>query len=114
MTERDLLRPTADLDRGLRRLKLQPARAVMAMKSLELPAVAAAAVSGVGLPVAATQAGMAAAQFIASSIQVQQIAEERRRSAAGYLLGIRGELNPTGIVERVRRMFHRASRYQHR
>lgn len=114
MAERDLLRPTVDLDRGLRGLKLQPARAVMAMKSFELPAVAAAAVSGVGLPVAAGQAGIAAAQFIASSIQARQIAEERRRSAAGYLLGIRGELNPTGVVERIRRMFRRASRYQHR
>ena len=114
MAERDLLRPTADLDRGLRALKLQPARAVMAMKSLELPAVTAAAVSGVGLPVAAGQAGMAAAQFIASSIQARQIAEERRRSAAGYLLGIRGELSPTGVVARVRRMFRRAARYQRR
>jgi hypothetical protein len=112
MAERDLLRPTADLDRGLRGLKLQPARAVMAMKSLELPAAAAAAASGIGLPVAAGQAGMAAAQFIASSIQARQIAEERRRSAAGYLLGIRGELNPAGVVDRVRRMFRRASRYQ--
>lgn len=94
MVGRDLLRPTADLDRGLRQLDLQPARAVLRLKSLELPAVAAAAVSGVGLPVAAGQARLAAAQFITSSIQTRQTAEQRRRSAAGYLLGLRGELSP--------------------
>jgi len=109
MVGRDLLRPTSDLDRGLRQLDLQPTRAVLGMKSLELLAIAAAAVSGAGLPVVAGQAGMAAAQFIASSIQTRQAAEQRRRSAAGYLLGLRGELNPAGVVERVRRMFRRAS-----
>lgn len=112
MAERDLFRSAADLDRGLRGLKLQPARAVLAMKSLELPVAAAAALSGIGLPIGAGQAGMAAAQFIASGVQARKIAEERRRSAAGYLLGIRGELNPTGIVARVLRMFRCASRYQ--
>lgn len=109
MVGRDLLRPTADLDRGLRQLELQPTRAVFGLKSLELPAIAAAAVSGVGLPVAAGQAGLAAAQFITSSIYTRQAAEQRRRSATGYLLGLRGELSPVGVVDRVRRMFRRAS-----
>ena len=106
---RDLRRPAAELDRGLRKLGLQPARAVLGMKSLELPGVAAAAVSGVGLPVVAGQAGLVAAQFIVSSVQAHQAAEERRRSAAGYLLGLRKELSPRGVVERLRRMFRRAS-----
>jgi Family of unknown function (DUF6236) len=106
---RDLRRPAAELDQGLRKLGLQPARAVLGMKSLELPAVAAAAVSGAGLPVVAGQAGLVAAQFIVSGIQAHQAAEERRRSAAGYLLGLRKELSPRGVVERVRRTFRRAA-----
>jgi hypothetical protein len=106
---RDLRRPTAELDKGLQQLGLQPTRAVLGMKSLELPAVAATAASGIGLPVVAGQAGLVAAQFIASSIQAHREADERGRSAAGYLLGLRSELNPSGVVDRVRRMFQRAS-----
>jgi hypothetical protein len=106
---RDLRRPTAELGRGLRQLGLQPARAVLGMKSLQLPAAAAAAASGVGLPLVAGQAGLVTAQFIASSVQARQTAEERRRSAAGYLLGLHSELTPKSVVDRVRRMLHRAS-----
>lgn len=106
---RDLRRPAADLDRSLRQLGMQPARAVLATNSVELPAAAAAAVSGAGLPLAAGQAGLMAAQFIASSIQAHQTAEQRRRSAAGYLLGLRKELTPSGVVDRMRRTFRRAS-----
>jgi hypothetical protein len=108
MVGRDLLRPTSDLDRSLRKLGLQPARAVLGMKSFELPAVAAAAASGVGLPVAAGQAGLAAAQFITAAVQARQTAEAHRRSAAGYLLGLRGELTPAGVVDRIRRTVRRA------
>jgi hypothetical protein len=79
------------------------------MKSLALPAVASAAATGVGLLVIAGQAGMAATQFIASSIQAHQAAEEVRRSAAGYLLGLHRELTPVKAIERIRRTFRRAS-----
>ncbi len=106
---RDLRRPVADVEKGLRLIGLQPARAVLGMKSLALPAVASAAATGVGLPVIAGQAGMAATQFIASSIQAHQAAEEVRRSSAGYLLGLHRELTPAKAIERIRRTFRRAS-----
>ena len=106
---RDLRQPVADLEVGLRKLGLEPARGVLGMKTLQLPALAAAAAAGIGLPVAAGQGGMVAAQFVASSIQAYQSAQERRRSAAGYLLGLHRELSPRGVVDRVRRMFRRAS-----
>lgn len=109
MLGRDLLRPIEDLKRGLRRLGFQPAGAVLAMKTLELPAVAAAAASGIALPAAAGQAGMAAAQLIAAGVHARQAAEQSRRSAAGYLLGLRGQLSPTGVLYRLRQTFDRAS-----
>ena len=74
LLDRDLRQPMAQLERGLRQVSLEPGRAVLGMKTLELPAVAAAAATGAGLPVAAGQAGLIAAQFIASSIQARQTA----------------------------------------
>ncbi|ADP78968.1 DUF6236 family protein [Pseudofrankia inefficax] len=109
LVERDLRRSTADLERGLRQLGLEPARAVLGMTSLELPAAAAAVASGAGLPLAAGQAGLVAAQLIASSAHAHQQARDQRRGAAGYLLGLQEELNPTSVVDRVRRMFRRVS-----
>ena len=109
LLERDLRRPTADLDKGLRRLGLQPARAVFGIKSLELPLVASAAVSGIGLPMAVADGGVMAAQILAISVQARRMAAEQRLSAAGYLLGLRKELNPVGVMERLRKTLHRAS-----
>ena len=108
LVERDLRRPTAELDKSLRQLDLQPARAVLAMKSAELPAAAAAAAAGFGVPLAVGQAGLVAAQFFASTAQARQLAEQRRRSAVGYLLGLRDQLSPTGTIERLRRIIRRA------
>jgi hypothetical protein len=106
---RDLRRPVDELEKGLRRIGLRPARAVLGMKSLALPAVASAAATGAGLPVITGQAGMVATQFITSTIQARQAAEEVRRSAAGYLLGLHRELTPATTIERIRRTFRRAS-----
>ncbi|HEV2371501.1 MAG TPA: DUF6236 family protein [Streptosporangiaceae bacterium] len=106
---RDLRQPTAELETGLRKLGLEPARAVLGMKTLQLPAIAAAAATGAGLPIAAGQGGLVAAQFVASSIQAHQTAQQLRRSAAGYLLGLHQELSPRSAVDRVRRLFRRAS-----
>ncbi|HXL92839.1 MAG TPA: DUF6236 family protein [Streptosporangiaceae bacterium] len=109
LLDRDLRQPMAQLERGLRQVNLEPGRAVLGMKTLELPSVAAAAASGVGLPVAAGQAGLVAAQFIASTLQGRQIAAERRKSAAGYLLGLQRELTPKNAVNRILKIFRRAS-----
>lgn len=109
LIERDLRRPAAELDKGLRQLGLQPARAVLGMKSVELPVVASAAASRLGVPIAAAEAGVVAAQILATSVQTRRTAEERRRSAAGYLLGLQKELSPTGVMERLRSTFRRTS-----
>jgi hypothetical protein len=61
LVERDLRRPTATLEAGLRQLGMEPARAVLGMNSLALPATAAAVAAGAGVPVAVGQAGMVAA-----------------------------------------------------
>ena len=106
---RDLRQPAAELETGLRKLGLEPVRAVLLMKTLQLPAVAATAATGAGLPIAAGQSDLVAAQFVASSIQAYQSAQQRRRSAAGYLPGLHRELSPRGVVDRVRRLFRRAS-----
>jgi hypothetical protein len=80
------------------------------MKSLALPAAASAAAAGAGLPVIAGQAGMAATQFITSTIQARQAAEEARRSAVGYLLGTgsghHDRANPPYVPPRIRTRPH--------
>jgi hypothetical protein len=109
LVERDLRRPTANLERELRRLGYEPARAVLGIKSLELPAVTAAAAAGAGVPAVAGQAGLVAARIIASGIRARRAAQDQRRAAAGYLLGLREELNPKGVLDRIRRTFRRAT-----
>lgn len=109
LAERDLLRSATDLDRGLRMLGLQPVRAVLSLKSLALPAVPFAAAAFFGLPAVVGAAGVIVAQFVASGVQALQVGKERRRSAPGYLLGLRKELSPTGVIERIHGTFHRAS-----
>lgn len=109
MVERDLRRPTQELEDKLRQLGLEPAQAVLGLKSLELPAAAAAAASAIALPPGVSQAGLVAARLIASSVQSRA---QRRQilatSPAGYLLGLEKELTPGGIIERLRRTFRSA------
>jgi hypothetical protein len=109
LVERDLRQPTADLKAGLLRLGMEPMTAVLGMNSLQLPATTAAIVAGAGVPVAVGQTGMAAAQLIASGVRAHRSGQAMRRSAAGYLLGLRVELDPQGIVDRVRRTVRHAS-----
>ena len=99
LVDRDLRRATDDLERGLRGLGMEPARAVLGMKSLELPATVAAAAAAAGVPVAVGQAGLVAAQLVASTIQARATAQQQRQGAAGYLLGLREEFNPRGVVD---------------
>jgi hypothetical protein len=102
MAERDLRRPIGDLERGLRGLGLEPARAVLGAKSLELPAAVAAVATGVGIPAAVGEAGLVAARLIASGVRVRRGAHEQRRGVPGYLLGLREGLDPQGVLDRVR------------
>jgi hypothetical protein len=107
MVNRDLRRSTDDLERGLRQLGLEPAQGVLSLKSLELPAVSAAAASGIGLPAAIGQTGLIAARLITSSTRAHKTSQEKRRSAAGYLLGLRRQLTPQSVVDKVRQTLRR-------
>ncbi len=103
MVERDLTKPVRELERGLRRLGMEPVRAVLGLKSLELPTVAALAAHAFQLSPIAGAGGAIALQLLASTRTARLAAAERRNSASGYLLGLRRELDPIGVVRRARR-----------
>ncbi len=92
MVNRDLTKPMAELERGLRTLGLQPARAVLGLKSVELPAVAALAAHAVGLPIIIGAGGVVTVQLIASIRDARRDIRSKRNSAPGYLLGLRRHL----------------------
>jgi hypothetical protein len=93
MVDRDLAKPVRELQHGLKALGLEPMRAVFGLKSLELPAVAALAANAMGVSVLAGASAMITVQLLASARTVRRNAREQRRSAAGYLLGLRRELD---------------------
>jgi hypothetical protein len=103
MVDRNLTRPVRELERGLRALGLEPVRAVFGLKSLELPAVAALGAHALSLSPLAGAGGAIAIQLFASTRTARRTAAEQRTSAAGYLLGLRQELDPVSTLERARR-----------
>jgi hypothetical protein len=103
MVERDLTRPSRDLERGLRSLGLNPVRSVFGLKSLELPAIAALAASAAEFSPIVAGGGAIAIQVLSSARTARREAIAQRTSAAGYLLGLRRELDPVGALERMRR-----------
>ncbi|MGW2477898.1 DUF6236 family protein [Streptomyces sp. NPDC001665] len=103
MVERDLAKPARELERGLRALGMDPVRAVFGLKSLELPAVAALAAHALHLSPIAGAGGAIAVQLLSSTRTARRAATEQRNSAAGYLLGLRRELDPVGTLTRARR-----------
>ncbi|MFF8287476.1 DUF6236 family protein [Streptomyces albus] len=102
MVERDLTKPVRELERGLRRLGMEPVRAVLGLKSLELPAVAALAAHALQLSPIAGAGGAIALQLLSSARTARLAATEQRNSASCYLLGLRRELNPIGVARRAR------------
>ncbi len=100
MVHRDLTKPMEELERGLRVLGMKPARAVLGLKSVELPAVAALAAHAVGLPTIVGAGGMATVQLMTSIHSARRDARTQRTSAPGYLLGIRREFRATGRIAR--------------
>jgi hypothetical protein len=103
MVDRNLTRPVQELERGLRVLGLEPVRTVFGLKSLELPAVAALGAHALSLSPLAGAGGAIAIQLFASTRTARRTAAERRTSAAGYLLGLRRELDPVNALGRARR-----------
>jgi hypothetical protein len=107
LVDRDLRRPTAALERSLRQLGLEPASAVLGAKTLELPALAAAAASVAGVPVIASQAGLVTARLIGAGAQAHSKRRDaRQNSPVGYLLGLKRQIRPRrGFIERIRHPF---------
>jgi hypothetical protein len=104
LVNRNLRRPTAALERNLRQLGLEPANAVLGLKTLELPALAATATSAAGIPVVAGEAGLATARLIAASARARSKRRDARQSSpVGYLLGLKRQIGRRGFVERIRR-----------
>ncbi|MFF4410361.1 DUF6236 family protein [Streptomyces sp. NPDC001404] len=103
MIERDLTKPTRELERGLRALGMQPVRAALGLKSLELPAVAALAAQAAHLSPVAGAGGAITLQLFSAARTARRDAAEQRKSAAGYLLKLRRELDPARYRERARR-----------
>ncbi|MFF0431733.1 DUF6236 family protein [Streptomyces sp. NPDC004327] len=92
MVDRNLSRPLKDLTRGLRSLRLKPIREVIGLRSLELPALAALGAHTVNLSPILGAGGAVVVQLVASSRSARAAAADQRRSATGYLLGLRREL----------------------
>ncbi|HTJ69827.1 MAG TPA: DUF6236 family protein [Actinospica sp.] len=90
----DITKPTQELERGLRHLKLEPARAVLGLKSLELPALAALTVETFTHSLAVAASGALAIQLFATTRASRQASAAQRKSSAGYLLGVGKELDP--------------------
>ncbi|WP_225828569.1 DUF6236 family protein [Streptomyces naphthomycinicus] len=92
MVDRNLSRPLKELTRGLRSLRLRPVREVITLRSLELPALAALGAHAANLSPVFGAGGAVAVQLVASTRSARAAAADQRRSAAGYLLGLRREL----------------------
>jgi len=103
LAERDLVKATHDLERGLQALGLQPVRAVLGLKSLELPAAGALVAHAANLSPVIGAGSAVVFQLVASAGRARREATTQRVSAAGYLLGLRRQLSPAGALARVRR-----------
>ncbi len=100
-----LSRPVKDLRRELRSLGLQPAQAILSLKTLTPPTVVAALGGIAGVPSAVTAAGSAAACVIGVAHAARRDAKVKKRSPAGYLLGLDRTLTPRTLTERARATF---------
>ncbi|MFJ8475624.1 DUF6236 family protein [Kitasatospora sp. NPDC094011] len=103
MVNRDLTGPTRKLERGLRTLGMTPVRTVLGLKSLELPAIAALSAHALDVSPIAGAGGMIAVQLLSSARTALRASAERRTSAAGYLLGLRREFEPAGLLTPIHR-----------
>ncbi|MFJ4190583.1 DUF6236 family protein [Kitasatospora sp. NPDC089509] len=103
MVNRDLTKPTRELERGLRTLGMTPVRAVLGLKSLELPAIAALSAHALDVSPVAGAGGMIAVQLFSSTRAALRTSAEQRTSAAGYLLSLQREFESAGLLTVLRR-----------
>jgi hypothetical protein len=103
LAERDLVKATRELERGLRALGLRPVRAVLGLKSLELPAAGALVAHAANLSPVVGAGSAVVFQLVASVGRARREAATQRATGAGYLLGLRRQLSPGGALARVRR-----------
>ncbi|KIR65467.1 DUF6236 family protein [Micromonospora haikouensis] len=104
MVELDLRSSVRELEQGLRALRMEPIRAMFGLKSLELPTVAALAAHALNFSPMIGAGGLLAVQAFTAVRAARKSAGERRSSAAGYLLGLRAQLDPPSALERARRI----------
>ena len=77
---------------------LKAAAAVLGVKTLELPAVVAAAGSAFAVPMVASQAGLVTARLIAAGRRARSHRRASMHSGpAGYLLGLKKHLGRRGV-----------------
>ncbi|WP_037568514.1 DUF6236 family protein [Phaeacidiphilus oryzae] len=105
--DRDIRTLLGDLERGLRSQRLEPVRAVFSLKTPEVPivlSVLGTTFSGhSSLSESALEAGAIAACFVSAGWRAGTRVAASRRSPAGYLLGLREELDPQNLIDRIRR-----------
>ena len=107
LVHEQLRRPVNDLRRELRLLGLRPAQALLSLRTLTPPAMVATIGGVAGIPSAVTAASAAAACVISVAHGARQDARVKKRSPAGYLLGLDRMLTPRTLTDRARALVSR-------
>ncbi|MFC9894574.1 DUF6236 family protein [Nocardia sp. NPDC127579] len=108
--ESEVVRSMQTMEREIRRLDLQPAKAVLSLQSLAPPAVLGTVSAAAGLSPGMTSIGVAAGCVVgASAATLRRRQEVRAEHPLGYLLGLKQELGPTDLVAKVRSGMRRVS-----
>jgi hypothetical protein len=106
-----LSRDIAELERGLRTLSLSPVKTVFSTQSFGPPAIiTAGAVAAGATPAMLLGAGVG--MVVVGSVRAarREARTMRTDGPQGYLLGLREELNPQGVLDRVRHAARRLRR----
>jgi hypothetical protein len=112
--DRDLRTALREIERGLRNEGFQPVPALFTLKTPEMPIVLSVLGTtfvggGGGLPKFLLDTGAIVACFVSSTSRARAARGELRCSPGGYLLGLREELNPHGLIDRIHRAARRPS-----
>jgi hypothetical protein len=98
------------MEREIGRLGLQPIRAIFSIQSLTPPALIGVLGNAIDIAPVITATTVAAGCLVGASANAMSNRSKVRQShPAGYLLSIKSELNPVGVVAHTRRAFRRAA-----